>query len=83
MVGGEATTANRSAIDAKQMSRIADSESTHGNLNSSNGMLAHYDKAVVHLKLVLFGYKYGAPSHARNGFTYTHPLPPLDVRDLD
>ncbi len=50
--GGEATTANHSTIDAKQMSRIADSKSTHGNLNSSNGMLAHYDKAVVHLELV-------------------------------
>ena len=35
------------------------------------------------IELVSFGYKYGAPSHSKKGFTYAHPLPPLDVRDLD
>jgi hypothetical protein len=49
-----------------------------------HGMLAHYGKASVHLELASFGYKYGAPPHrSRDGFTYTRPLPPLDVRDLD
>ena len=50
---------------------------------AGHGMLAHHGKASVHLELESFGYKYGAPPHARNGFTYTHPLPPLDVRDID
>jgi hypothetical protein len=73
-----ATSTTRSTIDdaMRTSSRISDEE-------QSNGMLAHYDKAFIHLELMSFGYKYGAPSHARNGFTYTHPLPPLDIRDLD
>ena len=48
-----------------------------------NGMLAPVGKASIHLELVSFGYKYGAPSHSKKGFTYAHPLPPVDVRDLD
>ena len=39
------------------------------------GMLPHYGRASMHLKLLSFGYKYGAPC--------PHPLPPLDVRDLN
>ena len=75
-----ATSTVRSTIDDAILtsSRNADEEQ-----HISNGMLAHYDKAFIHLELMSFGYKYGAPSHARNGFTYTHPLPPLDIRDLD
>ncbi|KAL7542440.1 hypothetical protein ACHAXR_011782 [Thalassiosira sp. AJA248-18] len=53
------------------------------NDDNNNGMLAHFDKACIHLELVSFGYKYGAPSHSKRGFTYAHPLSPLDVRDLD
>jgi len=53
------------------------------NNNDNNGMLAHFNNASIHLELVSFGYKYGAPSHSKRGFTYAHPLPPLDVRDLD
>ncbi|KAL7528775.1 hypothetical protein ACHAWF_002705 [Thalassiosira exigua] len=49
----------------------------------NNGMLAAFGKASIHVELVSFGYKYGAPSHSRKGFTYAHPLPPIDVRDLD
>ncbi len=55
--------------------------------NDSNStvdsMLAPFGKAFIHLELVSFGYKYGAPSHSKKGFSYAHPLPPLDVRDLD
>ena len=51
--------------------------------NAENNMLAPFGKAFIHLELVSFGYKYGAPSHSKKGFTYAHPLPPLDVRDLD
>ncbi|KAL3808397.1 hypothetical protein ACHAXA_009838 [Cyclostephanos tholiformis] len=70
-------------IDAKngppsRISRVKRDEATAG-----QGMLAHHGKASVHLELESFGYKYGAPPHARNGFTYTRPLPPLDIRDLD
>lgn len=51
--------------------------------NTENNMLASFGKAFIHLELVSFGYKYGAPSHSKKGFSYAHPLPPLDVRDLD
>ena len=48
------------------------------------GMLAHYGQTSVHLKLLSFGYKYGAAPHrSRDGFTYACPLPTLDVCDLD
>ena len=63
-----ATPIDRSTIDDTILtsSQIADEQ------HMSNGMLDHYDKAFVHLELLSFGYKYGAPSHARNGFTYAH-----------
>ena len=48
-----------------------------------NGMLEPFGKASIHLEVVSFGYKYGAPSQSRRGFSYSHPLPPIDVRDLD
>ena len=48
------------------------------------GMLAHYGRASMHLKLSSFGYKYSAAPHcSRDGFTYACPLPTLDVCDLD
>jgi hypothetical protein len=48
------------------------------------GMLAHYGRASVHLKLSSFGYKFGAAPHRSwDGFTYTQPLPTLDVCDLN
>eukprot|EP00804_Cyclotella_cryptica_P008699 CCRYP_018540-RA/>CCRYP_018540-RA protein AED:0.10 eAED:0.12 QI:0/0/0/1/0/0.33/3/0/477 len=50
---------------------------------SDNGMLAPFGKAFIRLELVSFGYKYGAPPHSKKGFTYAHPLPPIDVRDLE
>ena len=53
------------------------------NNSNNDGMLAQFGKASIHVELVSFGYKYGAPSHSKKGFTYSNPLPPLDVRDLD
>ena len=48
------------------------------------GMLTHYVRESMHIEMSSFGYKYGAPPHrSREGFIYTCPLPPLDVRDLD
>ena len=32
--------------------------------------------------LVSVGYKYNAPKNSK-GFSYAHPLPPIDIRDLD
>ena len=65
----------------------ASANSKMSQLNSrrreDNGMLAPFGKASIHLEVVSFGYKYGAPSQSRKGFTYSHPLPPIDVRDLD
>ena len=75
-----ATSTVRSTIDD---AILTSSQNADEEQHNSNGVLAHYDKAFIHLELMSFGYKYGAPSHARNGFTYTHPLPPFDIRDLD
>ena len=48
------------------------------------GMLAHYNWESMHLELSSFGYEYSAPPHRSwEGFTYAHPLLPLDVHDLD
>ncbi|KAL7509935.1 hypothetical protein ACHAXN_007283, partial [Cyclotella atomus] len=61
----------------------SNNKQTYQNKNINNGMLAPFDKAFIHLELFSFGYKYGAPSHSKKGFTFAHPLPPLDCRDLD
>ena len=66
------------AVDKKRNQK----ESNY-NKNYDNGMLAPFEKAFVHLELVSFGFKYGAPSHSKKGFTYAHPLPPIDTRDLE
>jgi len=50
--------------------------------SENNGMLAHFNKASINLELVSFGYKYGGPSK-KGGFSYTNPLPSIDIRDLD
>jgi hypothetical protein len=49
-------------------------------------MRAHSGRASVHLGLLSFGYKYSTPPPPLAGrlhLRYAHPLPPLDVRDLD
>lgn len=65
--------------------KSSSSNSTKQNTKNKpdNGMLAPFDKAFIHIELLSFGYKYGAPSHSKNGFTYAHPLPPLDCRELE
>ena len=70
------------AQDNKQQRSQSNHIRENNSNNDNNGMLAHFNKAFIHLELVSFGYKYGAPSHSKRGFTYTHPLPPIDVRDL-
>eukprot|EP00984_Skeletonema_dohrnii_P037883 scaffold40447_cov228-Skeletonema_dohrnii-CCMP3373.AAC.2 len=51
------------------------------NKNDDNGMLAPFGKAPIHLEIMSFGYKYNAPKNSK-GFSYAHPLPPIDIRDL-
>ncbi len=50
--------------------------------NTDNGMLAPFGKAPIHLEIMSFGYKYNAPKNSK-GFSFAHPLPPIDIRDLD
>eukprot|EP00986_Skeletonema_menzelii_P019800 scaffold29155_cov166-Skeletonema_menzelii.AAC.4 len=52
------------------------------NKTEDNGMLAPFGKAPIHLEIMSFGYKYNAPKNSK-GFSYAHPLPPIDIRDLD
>lgn len=68
---------------AKEKARAVSRERRRREDSEQHSMLAHYDKACIRLELVSFGFKYGAPSYAKKGFTFAHPLPPLDVRDLD
>ena len=67
----------------KKQQHFTEVNKQHSSQNTNNGMLATYEKSFVHLELVSFGYKYGSPSHSKKGFTYTHPLPPLDCRELE
>lgn len=46
------------------------------------GMLAPYGKAPIHIELVSFGFKYSVPSQAREGWSHSNPLSPIDCRDL-
>ncbi len=47
-----------------------------------SGMLAPNGKAPIHIELVSFGYKYSVPSQARDGWSHSNPLSPIDCRDL-
>jgi len=47
-----------------------------------NGMLAPNGKAPIHIQLVSFGYKYSVPPQARQGWSHSNPLSPIDCRDL-
>ena len=39
-------------------------------------------KAPLHIDIVSFGFRYGAPSTRRDGWSQTQPLPPFDCRDV-
>eukprot|EP00956_Cyclotella_meneghiniana_P021683 scaffold39746_cov74-Cyclotella_meneghiniana.AAC.11 len=67
----------------KKQQHFTEANTQNSSQNTNNGMLAPYEKSFVHLELVSFGYRYGSPSHSKKGFTYTHPLPPLDCRELE
>lgn len=78
------TTTKMEHYGSKDKQRREYNNNNNNNINDNNGMLAPHGKASIHLELVSFGYKYGAPSQSKKrGFSYAHPLPPLDVRDLD
>ena len=63
---------SNSAPDVAQKSTT----STH------SGMLAPNGKAPIHIELVSFGFKYSVPPQARDGWSYSNPLSPIDCRDL-
>lgn len=48
----------------------------------SLGMLASNGKAPIHVEVVSFGYKYSVPPQARDGWSHSNPLSPIDCRDL-
>lgn len=75
-------------VDWKKQQSTSHTSNKHetnksNNNNNNNGMLAPQEKAFLHLQLLSFGYKYGAPTHSKRGFSYAHPLPPYDCRDLE
>ena len=45
-------------------------------------MLAPNGTAPINVELVSFGYKYSVPPQARQGWSYSNPLSPIDCRDL-
>jgi hypothetical protein len=45
-------------------------------------VLGMQGKMPVHVEFTSFGYKQGAPAQARNGWTYSQPLPVFDCRSL-
>lgn len=47
-----------------------------------SGMLAPNGKAPVHIEIVSFGFKYSVPPQAREGWSHSNPLSPIDCRDL-
>ena len=51
-------------------------------LNHIDGILAPQGKAPIHLEIISFGFKYGAPSEAREGWSHANPLAPIDCRLL-
>jgi len=55
---------------------------TSNQINDLNGMLAPNGKAPIHIQLVSFGYKYSVPPQAREGWSHSNPLSPMDCRDL-
>lgn len=48
----------------------------------NNGMLAPNGKAPIHIEVVSFGFKYSVPPQAREGWSHSNPLSPIDCRDL-
>jgi hypothetical protein len=48
----------------------------------SIGMLASNGNAPIHVEVVSFGYKYSVPPQARDGWSHSNPLSPIDCRDL-
>ena len=95
MVGGDDGNATATVMDGNgrcngnatamtAMERDGDGGSAPTSDGRHRGMLAHYVWESMHFELSSFGYKNGAPPHRSwDGFTYSRPLPPLDVRDLD
>jgi hypothetical protein len=45
-------------------------------------VLGMQGKMPVHVEFTSFGFLHGAPSQARNGLSYSQPLPPFDCRHL-
>jgi len=69
-----------SMMSTKQKEEIKGNASTR--TRELNGMLAPNGKAPIHVQLVSFGYKYSVPPQARDGWSHSNPLSPMDCRDL-
>ncbi len=50
--------------------------------SEGNGALVPNGKAPIHIELVSFGYKYSVPPQAREGWSHSNPLSPIDCRVL-
>ena len=53
-----------------------------GKTKESCGMLVPNGKAPIHIEIISFGFKYGVPARAREGWSHANPLAPIDCRSL-
>ena len=57
-------------------------KSSESYYNTDSGMLAPNGSAPIDVELVSFGYKYSVPPQARQGWSHSNPLSPIDCRNL-
>ena len=69
----------------KQPEIVQDTQSVDGKSIEDKGRtnrLGQKGKAPLHIDIVSFGYRYGAPSTRKDGWSQTQPLLPFDCRDV-
>lgn len=72
-------------ITSTSTSTTKSTTATNNKLQSqqhSTGMLAPNGSAPIDVELVSFGYKYSVPPQARQGWSHSNPLSPIDCRNL-
>ena len=78
---GTGSTPTATNNNAKHDKNIHQNNNQNKN-NNNNSMLAPNDTAPIEISIVSFGYKYSVPPQARQGWSYSNPMPPMDCRDL-
>ena len=70
-----------------QQPEIVETESPTSTLKvetqrSTTNRLGQQGKAPLHIDIISFGFRYGAPSTRKDGWSQTQPLQPFDCRDI-